>query len=66
MNSFELTLNYLLKKRKPMIQFYLLKYLKYEHIVKLSIVSKDAGRVCDENKFEDQKNLKYLMEVISL
>ncbi len=50
MNSEEFTLAFLLSKRGPMLQFYLLKYLKFEHIVKLSLVSKDAGRLCDANK----------------
>ncbi len=50
MNSNEFTLHYLLDKRKSMLQFCLLKYLKYENIVKLVLVSKDAGRLCDANK----------------
>ena len=51
MNSNEFDLNYLIDKRRPMLQFYLLKYLKYEDIVKLLLVSKDSGRLCDANKF---------------
>ena len=50
MNSKEFALNYFLKKRQQVLQFYLLKYLKYDHIVKFSLVSKDAGRLCDANK----------------
>ena len=51
MNSNEFTLANLLKKRQIVLQFYLLKYLKYEEIVKLLLVSKDAGHLCDANKF---------------
>lgn len=50
MNSKEFTLKYLLDKRRPMLQFYLIKYLKYEDIFKLSLVSKDADKLCDANK----------------
>ena len=50
MNSKEFTLKYLLDKRRPTLQFHLLKYLKYEDIVKLLLVSKDAGSLCDANK----------------
>ncbi len=46
----EFTLTYFLDKRQLMLQFCLLKYLKYEDIVKLLLVSKDAGRFCDANK----------------
>ncbi len=51
MNSNEFTLRYLLVKRRPMLQFYLLKYLKYEDIVKFMLVSKNASYLCDANKF---------------
>ena len=44
------TLNYFLDKRQPMLQFHLLKYLKYEDLVKFMLVSKDAGSLCDNNK----------------
>ena len=50
MNSNEFTLHYLLDKRKSMLQFCLLKYLKYEDIVKFLLVSKNLGRLCDANK----------------
>ncbi len=50
MNSNELTLAYLLGKRQSMLQFFLLKYLGYENIVKFSLVSKYAGRLCDANR----------------
>ena len=50
MNSNKFTLVYLLDKRQTMLQFCLLKYLKYEDIVKFLLVSKDAGRFCDANR----------------
>ena len=50
MNSFEFRLNYLLDKRRLMLQFCLLKYLKYEDIVKFLLVSKNVGHLCDANK----------------
>jgi hypothetical protein len=50
MNSEEFTLKYLLDQRRPTLQFHLLKYLKYEDIVKLSLISKNAGSLCDANK----------------
>ncbi len=51
MNFNEHNLLYLLDKRRPILQFFLLKYLKYENIVKFSLVSNDAGHLCDANKF---------------
>ena len=42
---------YLLKKRKNMLMFHLLKYLKFEDIVKFLLVCKDAGYLCDANIF---------------
>ena len=44
------TFKYLLDKRQPVLQFYLLKYLKYENLVKFMLACKDAGRLCDANK----------------
>ena len=55
MNFNEHTLPYLLSKKRTTLQFFLLKYLKYEDIVKLSLVSKDAGRLCDGNKIHSDK-----------
>ena len=52
----EHSLYYLLDKRRPMLQFFLLKYLKYEDIVKFSLVSKDADRLCDANKRHSNKS----------
>ncbi len=52
MNSEDFTLEYLINKRRPMLQFFLFKYLKYEDIVKFLLVSKDAGHLCDANKIE--------------
>ena len=46
------TLNYLLDKRKSMLQFHLLKYLSYEALVKFALVCQDTGHLCDANKFE--------------
>jgi len=48
-SSFE----YLLNKRKPMLQIHLLKYLKYEDIVKFLLVCKDIGHLCDANKTKE-------------
>ncbi len=50
MNFNEHNFQFLLDKRQPMLQFFLLKYLKYDDIVKFSLVSKEAGRLCDANK----------------
>ena len=50
MNCNKFTLHYLTIKRRQTLQFHLLKYLKYEDIVKLLLVSKDAGSLCDANK----------------
>ena len=50
MNFNEHTLPYLLSNKRATLQFFLLKYLKYEDIFKLLLVSKDAGRLCDANK----------------
>ena len=41
---------YLLKKRQPLLQFHLLKYLKYQNIVKFMLVCKDAASLFDANK----------------
>ncbi len=76
MNSNEFTLAYLLDKRQTMLQFCLLKYLKYEDIVKLLLVSKDANLCCDANKSHSGNSdsneikivniLRYLMLVIAV
>ena len=76
MNFNKLSLHYLLNKRRPILQFFLLKYLKYDDIVKFSLVSKYAGRLCDANKSHSDNsdsneikilnNLRYLMLVITL
>ncbi len=52
MKSKKFTLKYLIDKRRPMVQFFLIKFLKYEDIVKFLLVSKDVGRLCDANKVE--------------
>ena len=59
-------LNYLLNQRQEMLQFHLLKYLKYENMVKFMLVSKNADRVCDVNKYQNysEKHKRYLMNVI--
>ena len=56
MNFNEHTLHYLLSKKRTTLQFFLLKYLKYDDIVKFSQVSKDAGRLCDANKKHSDSN----------
>jgi hypothetical protein len=35
-----------------MLQFHLMKYLKYEDLIKLCLTCKDGGHLCDENIFE--------------
>ena len=50
------SLQYLLGKKKTTLQFFLLKYLKYDDIIKFSLVSKDAGRLCDANKSHSDKS----------
>ena len=50
MNFNEHNIHYLLDKKRTTLQFFLLKYMKYEDIVKFLRVSKDAGRLCDANK----------------
>ncbi len=52
----EHSLHYLLGKKRTTLQFFLLKYLKYNNIVKLSLVSKNAGRICDANKSHSDKS----------
>ena len=52
----EHTLHYLIDKKRPMLQFFLLKYLKYDDIVNFSVVSKDVGRLCDSNKSHSDKS----------
>ena len=49
MNTTYSTLDYLLEKKQSMLQFHLLKFLKYKNILKFSLVCKGAGRVCDAN-----------------
>ena len=49
-SSINYTLKYLLDKRQPMLQFSLLKYLKYEDLVKLMLGCKNLGRFGDANK----------------
>ena len=44
------TLSYLLKNRQPVLMIHLLKYLKYENLVKFLLVCKNAGSICDANK----------------
>jgi hypothetical protein len=76
MNINEFKLRYFLIKRRSMLQFYLLKFLKYEDIVKFSLVSKDAGRLCEANNIHsddfDFNEIKivnvgrYLMLLIAL
>ena len=56
MNFNEHTLHYLLDKKRTTLQFFLLKYLNYEEVVKFSLVSKGAGRLCDANKSHSNKS----------
>ena len=51
-----------------MLQFHLLKYLNYKNVVKLSLVCKYGGYLCDTNKLQNHsdKPIKYLMFVIAL
>ncbi len=49
-NKFNYTLNNLLEYRKPMLQFHVLKYLKFENLVKFLLVSNNSGHLCDANK----------------
>ena len=42
---------YILKNRKQMLQFYLLKFLKFEDLINLKQTSKDSGLMCDTNYF---------------
>ena len=51
------TFKYLLNKRKPMLQIHLLKYLKYENIVKFLLVCKNTGHLCDANKTEEDSEI---------
>ncbi len=56
MNFNEHSFQFLLVKRQPILQFFFLKYLKYDDIVKFSLVFKDAGRLCDANKSHSDKS----------
>ncbi len=56
MNSNEFTLAYLLGKKRTTLQFFLIKYLKYDDIVKFSLVSKDAGHLFDAKKSHSNKS----------
>ncbi len=56
MNFNEHSFQFLVDKKRTTLQFFLLKYLKYDDIVKLSLVSKDVGRLCDANKSHCEKS----------
>jgi len=56
-NKDQSTFKYLLSKRKHMLQIHLLKYLKYEDIVKFLLVCKDIGHLCDANKTEEDPEI---------
>ena len=66
----ERTLTFFLKKRQPLLQFHLFKYLKYVDLIKLKMVSRDGNNICDANISQDNSDqpntLRYLMVMISL
>ena len=51
-----------------MLQFHVLKYLKYDNIIKFSLSYKDAGYLCDANIDKDDSSqlLRYLMVIYTL
>ena len=59
---------FFLKKRRPILQFFLLKYLKYDDLRNLQLTCKDGGRVCDANTSQSDlpHTLRYLMVIITL
>ena len=63
-----LSLKYLLKTKRPVLMFHLLKYLKYSDLIRLHFVCKDAGRLCDANSDKDESSqlLRYLMAIYTL
>ena len=40
-----------------MLQFYLLKYLKYEDLIKLRHLCKDAATLCDANTGKTEQTI---------
>lgn len=48
----QFSFSYLLKKKTQMLQFYLLKYLKYNDLIKLKKISKDGINLCDANTIQ--------------
>ena len=48
------TINYLINNKRHMLQFQLLKYLKYENIIKFLLVCKNSAYICDANKTYDE------------
>ena len=63
-----LTLKYLLKTKRPVLMFHLLKYLKYSDFIRFHFVCKDAGYLCDANIDKDDSSqlLRYLMVIYTL
>ena len=50
-----------------MVQFHLLKYLKYDSLIKLQALCKDGGYLCDDNLQQDgnkEKEMKLTIKII--
>ena len=58
LNTRQANLSYHLKKKRHVLQIHLLIFLDYKDLAKLYLISKDAARLVDPNKFETVKNEK--------
>jgi len=57
MNDFiQTTFSNLIKNRKTMLMFHLLKYLNHLDLIKLKLVSKSTNNLCDANISQDKFN----------
>ena len=45
-----------MKNQQQMLQFFLLKFLNLEDLIKLKWISKDCGLMCDKNYFYTNPN----------
>ena len=55
-NTRQANLAYHLKKKRHVLQIYLLIFLDFKDLAKVYLISKDAARLVDPNKYEDVQN----------